>query len=64
VTRSTPDRPHTSAAVARRTGFSWGYEFNERGEIARADTKDFLQGWMERYITWIARHSAPAAKAG
>jgi chromate reductase len=28
--------------------------FDERGDIARADTKQFLQGWMDRYVKWIA----------
>jgi chromate reductase len=27
--------------------------FDERGNVARADTKKFLQGWMDRYASWI-----------
>lgn len=35
--------------------------FDERGEVARADTKKFLQAWMDRYVDWIGRHSSSAA---
>jgi len=30
--------------------------FDERGELARADTKQFLQGWMDRYVKWVGLH--------
>jgi chromate reductase, NAD(P)H dehydrogenase (quinone) len=28
--------------------------FDERGDVTRADTKQFLQSWMDRYVKWIA----------
>jgi chromate reductase len=34
--------------------------FDERGDITRPDTKKFLQGWMDRYVDWIGRHSSSA----
>jgi len=30
--------------------------FDESGGIADADTKKFLQGWMDRYVAWIKKH--------
>jgi chromate reductase len=32
--------------------------FDEAGNIANADTRKFLQGWMNRYVTWIKKHAA------
>lgn len=29
--------------------------FNEGGDIANADTRKFLQGWMDRYVAWVKR---------
>jgi hypothetical protein len=37
--------------------------FDERGEIAPADTKRFLQGRMDRYVNWIGRHSSSSSSA-
>lgn len=37
--------------------------FDERGEIARADTKQFLQGWIDRYVNWINLHRSSASAA-
>lgn len=34
--------------------------FDERGEVARADTRKFLLGWMERYVNWIGQFSRAA----
>jgi chromate reductase len=34
--------------------------FDERGELTRADTKKFLQDWMDRYVAWIRRFAQPA----
>jgi chromate reductase len=31
--------------------------FDERGEIATAGTKKFLQGWMDRYVAWVENHA-------
>ncbi len=31
--------------------------FDEAGNIG-ADSRDFLQGWMDRYIAWVTRHAA------
>jgi len=30
--------------------------FTPGGEIGPADTKSFLQGWMDRYAAWVRRH--------
>ena len=32
--------------------------FDDQGGIANADTKKFLQGWMDRYAAWVKRCSA------
>ena len=32
--------------------------FDEAGNIANADTRKFLQGWMNRYVAWVKNHSA------
>jgi chromate reductase len=29
--------------------------FDDNGDIANADTKNFLQGWMDRYATWVKK---------
>jgi chromate reductase len=34
--------------------------FDEQGNLAREDTKKFLQGWIDRYVSWIALHSKAA----
>jgi chromate reductase len=34
--------------------------FDEQGNLAREDTKKFLQGWVDRYVSWIALHSKAA----
>lgn len=31
--------------------------FDASGGIANADTKKFLQGWMDRYVAWVKRHA-------
>ena len=31
--------------------------FDEAGNIA-SGSRDFLQGWMDRYVVWVKRHSA------
>jgi len=31
--------------------------FDEGGKLANADTKAFLQGWMDRYIAWVRKHA-------
>ena len=31
--------------------------FGEDGSIANERTRKFLQGWMDRYIEWVKRHS-------
>ncbi len=30
--------------------------FGSNGEIANADSKKFLQGWMDKYIVWVKQH--------
>jgi chromate reductase, NAD(P)H dehydrogenase (quinone) len=32
--------------------------FGPKGEIASADTKKFLQGWMDKYVAWVKRFAA------
>jgi chromate reductase len=32
--------------------------FGANGEIASADTKKFLQGWMDAYMAWVKRFAA------
>lgn len=32
--------------------------FDESGNLASADTKAFLQGWMDRYVAWVKKHAA------
>ena len=32
--------------------------FDESGSVANADTRKFLQGWMDRYCTWVRKHQA------
>ena len=29
--------------------------FDEAGNIANADTRKFLHGWMDKYATWVKR---------
>ena len=32
--------------------------FGANGEIANADSRKFLQGWIDRYVAWVKRHTA------
>jgi chromate reductase len=32
--------------------------FGPSGNIAREDSKAFLQSWMDRYVEWVKRHAA------
>jgi chromate reductase len=32
--------------------------FDGGGKIANADTKKFLQGWMDRFVEWVRQHAA------
>jgi chromate reductase, NAD(P)H dehydrogenase (quinone) len=32
--------------------------FDEAGNIANADTKKFLHGWMDKYVAWVKRSTA------
>lgn len=31
--------------------------FDERGKLAREDTRQFLQSWMDRYAAWVQKHA-------
>ena len=31
--------------------------FDNAGNIANADTKKFLQGWMDKYVAWIKKQA-------
>jgi chromate reductase, NAD(P)H dehydrogenase (quinone) len=32
--------------------------FDEGGKLANAESKAFLQGWMDRYVEWVKKHAA------
>jgi chromate reductase, NAD(P)H dehydrogenase (quinone) len=32
--------------------------FDDAGNIGIADTKKFLQGWMDSYVAWVKKHAA------
>lgn len=32
--------------------------FDAEGNIANADSKAFLQGWVDRYVAWVKKHAA------
>jgi chromate reductase len=32
--------------------------FDDAGNIANPDTRKFLQGWMDRYVAWVKKHTA------
>ncbi len=32
--------------------------FGEGGDITNADSRKFLQSWMDRYVGWVKRHAA------
>ena len=34
--------------------------FDQAGEIGDSATRDFLRGWMKRYVAWIKRFTSPA----
>lgn len=31
--------------------------FDSEGNLANADTKKFLQAWMDKYVAWVRKHS-------
>lgn len=31
--------------------------FDESGKITSADTRAFLQGWMNKYVAWVKKHA-------
>jgi chromate reductase len=31
--------------------------FDAAGDIGGADTRKFLQGWMDAYVAWVKKHS-------
>lgn len=31
--------------------------FGANGEIANADSRKFLQGWMDKYVEWVKKHA-------
>lgn len=31
--------------------------FDKSGGIANADTRNFLQGWMDQYVAWVKKHA-------
>jgi chromate reductase len=32
--------------------------FDEGGNLANAESKAFLQGWMDKYVAWVKQHAA------
>lgn len=32
--------------------------FDEKGNLASLDTKEFLQTWMDRFVEWVKKHAA------
>jgi chromate reductase len=32
--------------------------FDDKGEIGNAESRKFLQGWMDRYTAWVRKHAA------
>jgi len=32
--------------------------FDPSGLVANVDTRKFLQGWMDRYVSWVIKHAA------
>ena len=32
--------------------------FDQSGNIARKDSKEFLQSWMDRFVEWVKKHAA------
>jgi chromate reductase, NAD(P)H dehydrogenase (quinone) len=34
--------------------------FDQAGDIANASTREFLQGWMNRYVAWVKRCGSPS----
>lgn len=32
--------------------------FDANGDFARTDTREFLQGWMDRYVAWVRKFAA------
>ena len=31
--------------------------FDRNGNFANSETKSFLQGWMDRYVSWVKQHT-------
>jgi chromate reductase, NAD(P)H dehydrogenase (quinone) len=31
--------------------------FDDGGNLANAETRAFLQTWMDRYVTWVKKHA-------
>ena len=48
-----PTLGQPEAFIQIREGF-----FDEGGGIANADTRKFLQSWMDRYADWVKQHAA------
>ena len=48
-----PTLGQPEAFIQVKNGF-----FDEAGNIANADTRKFLQAWMNRYIAWVKKHAA------
>jgi chromate reductase len=48
-----PTLAQPEAFIQIKEGF-----FDPSGQIASADTRKFLQGWMDRYAAWVIQHAA------
>jgi chromate reductase len=47
-----PTMGQPEAFIQNRQGL-----FDDKGHIGIDDSRLFLQGWMDRYLAWVARHS-------
>lgn len=47
-----PTLAQPEAFIQIRDGF-----FTEAGDIANADTRQFLENWMSRYSAWVRKHA-------
>jgi chromate reductase len=49
--------PEPEAFLQAREGF-----FTPEGEVANAETRAFLEDWMNRFLDWVRQHAAPRSR--
>ncbi|HEY8551721.1 MAG TPA: NAD(P)H-dependent oxidoreductase [Vicinamibacterales bacterium] len=37
--------------------------FDQKGDLADGETREFLQGWMEQFVAWVKAHAEAAERA-